>query len=119
MKSVVETIDHIVDKRPWGQFERFTLNEKSTVKIITVLSGEAFSLQYHKNRNEFWYIISGRGTVTLGEEIIKAEAGDKFDIPSGVNHRLEAQEDVKFLEIAFGDFNEDDIVRLEDKYGRK
>jgi mannose-1-phosphate guanylyltransferase/mannose-1-phosphate guanylyltransferase/mannose-6-phosphate isomerase len=112
-------MNHIVDKRPWGQFERFTLNEISTVKIITVLKGEAFSLQYHQKRNEFWHIISGKGIVTLGNKEIKVSAGSEVSIPSGINHRLEALEDIKFLEIAFGDFDEADIVRLEDKYGRK
>ena len=54
------------EDRPWGSFERFTLNEPSTVKIITVKSGEAFSLQKHKGRDEWWKILQGDGTATIG-----------------------------------------------------
>ena len=110
---------HIVVKRPWGKFDRFTLNEKSTIKIITVLGGEAFSLQYHKKRKEFWHIISGRGIITLGKKKIKFKTGDEFMVSEHTHHRLHATKEVKFLEIAFGFFNEKDVVRLEDKYGRK
>jgi len=110
---------HIIVKRPWGKFDRFTLNEKSTVKIITVKKGEAFSLQYHKKRKEFWHIISGVGRMTLGNKKIKVKAGDEFIVPHHTNHRLHATAELKFLEISFGTFDERDIVRLEDKYGRK
>ncbi|OGI86271.1 hypothetical protein A3A01_02075 [Candidatus Nomurabacteria bacterium RIFCSPLOWO2_01_FULL_39_17] len=110
---------HIIVKRPWGKFKRFTLNEKSTVKIITVKKGEAFSLQYHKKRKEFWHIIFGSGVITLGNKKRKVKAGDEFIVPSRMKHRLQATQEIKFLEISFGTFNEKDIVRLEDKYGRK
>ena len=110
---------HIIVKRPWGEFEKFTLNEKSTVKIITVSKGEAFSLQYHKKRKEFWHIISGLGIITLGNKKRKVKAGDEFMVLSRSKHRLEAKQEIKFLEISFGTFDEKDIVRLEDKYGRK
>lgn len=111
-------IEPIIDKRPWGQFERFTLNEQSTVKIITVNAGEAFSLQHHKERSEYWYIISGTALVTVGAEKREAAPGSSFAIAPGVDHRLEARDEVKFLEIALGTFDESDIVRIEDKYGR-
>ena len=105
--------------RPWGSYERFTLNEPSTVKIITVSPGEAFSLQTHEHRSEFWRIISGSGRVTLGSETREAEPGGHFFSPVGHQHRMEAgAEGLQFLEIAFGDFDEGDITRLEDKYGR-
>src|SRR5689334_7994950 len=97
-------MEPLIDKRPWGEFERFTLNEKSTVKIITVKAGEEFSLQYHRNRHEYWHIISGSGVVTIGENKTEAHAGEKFDIPIGVMHRMSAKEEIKFLEIATGDF---------------
>lgn len=107
------------EKRPWGEFTRFTLNENSTVKLITVLAGEAFSLQYHQKREEFWHIIKGTGFVTVGDERKEFKTGDEFFIKIGQNHRLEATEDTEFLEIAFGEFAEDEIVRVEDKYNRK
>jgi len=107
------------DIRPWGQFERFTLNEKTTVKIITVKAGEAFSLQTHNNREEFWRVLSGSASVTVGEETREAKTGDQFYIKTGEKHRVEGgASGVEFLEIAFGEFDEGDIVRLEDKYGR-
>ena len=107
------------EKKPWGDYEKFTENEKSTVKILTVNPGEIFSLQHHANRDEFWHVLSGKGICIIGEEKQEAVAGQDYFIPRGVNHRIEAlEEKVVVLEISFGDFNEEDIVRLEDKYGR-
>lgn len=108
-----------IEKRPWGNFERFTLNEKTTVKIITVKKGEAFSLQYHKNRKEFWYILNGKATATIGNNRKEIKKGDRILIGKNTKHRMEAKEDITFLEISFGEFDEKDIVRLTDKYGRK
>jgi mannose-6-phosphate isomerase len=107
------------DERPWGLYERFTLNEPCTVKIITVNPGEAFSLQTHVHREEFWHIISGTARVTIGESVREAKPADNFFIPKGATHRLEAlSSPCVFLEIAYGEFDEHDITRLEDKYGR-
>src|SRR5712671_5588437 len=89
------------DVRPWGGFERFTLNEPSTVKIITVLDGEEFSLQTHEHRAEFWKIVSGTGEVRAGEEVSKAMPGDAFFIPKGTKHRAKGGTGgLMFLEIA-------------------
>lgn len=110
---------HEKDIRPWGQYERFTLNESTTVKIITVSAGEAFSLQTHARRAEFWRILSGSATITVGDTIHQAAPGDTFYIAQNTKHRAEAStEGLQFLEIAFGEFDESDITRLEDRYGR-
>lgn len=107
------------DERPWGYYERFTLNEPSTVKIITVNAGEKFSLQKHAHREEFWHIISGSASVTIGTDVKDARAGDNFFVPTGTLHRVEAKDaPCVFLEIARGEFDESDIIRIEDKYGR-
>jgi mannose-6-phosphate isomerase-like protein (cupin superfamily) len=106
------------DERPWGHFERFTQNEPSTVKIICVKAGEEFSLQTHAKRDEFWRILSGSGMVIVGSESHTANTGDEFYISRGTAHRAHADSELWFLEIALGEFDEDDIVRLEDKYGR-
>ena len=107
------------EERPWGEFVKFTENSPSTVKIITVKSGQAFSLQYHKSRDEFWHIISGTGTATIDKDRIEIVAGKDFFIPKGTSHRIEASDkDVVFLEISYGTFDENDIVRTEDNYGR-
>lgn len=116
----MENLSHYEKEvRPWGNFERFTLNEQTTVKIITVAPDEAFSLQTHAHRGEFWRILSGFGTVTVGDETLEANAGDEFFVTQGQKHRAHAgPEGLVFLEIAFGAFDEGDITRLEDKYGR-
>lgn len=116
----VENLPHYrKEERPWGSFERFTLNEKSTVKIITVKPSEAFSLQSHKHRGEFWHIIAGSGMITLDKEQRTIHVGENFFSPEGHEHRMEGgPEGLVFLEIAFGEFDEGDIIRLEDRYGR-
>lgn len=120
MMKTMDGLSHYnKEERPWGAFERFTLNEPSTVKIITVKPGEAFSLQTHNNRDEFWHITAGSGTVTLGEESRAVQTGDNLWSPKGTAHRMEAGEHgIEFLEIAFGEFDEGDIIRIEDRYGR-
>lgn len=106
-------------KRPWGGFEQFTFNEISTVKILTVKPKQRFSLQYHKNREEFWKVIEGNCIIWLGKKKIKAKVGDEFVIPKKTLHRVEAlSKTVKVLEISFGKFNKNDIIRVEDDYGR-
>ncbi|MAG52966.1 MAG: mannose-6-phosphate isomerase [Nanoarchaeota archaeon] len=106
-------------KSPWGINDRFTLNEKSTVKILTIKPRQAPSIQYHHKRAEFWRILEGRCKVTLGKKTIRAKPGDEFYIPKKKIHSIEAySKQVKILEISLGTFDEKDIVRLKDKYGR-
>jgi mannose-6-phosphate isomerase-like protein (cupin superfamily) len=107
-------------KRPWGSFTRFTNNEPSTVKILHINKGEEFSLQYHTHRQEFWKIIKGNPTVVIGDKTENPKEGDEFVITPHTNHRISAPvDDVTVLEISKGEFDEDDIVRIEDKYSRK
>jgi len=107
------------EKRPWGSFERFTKNEPSTVKIISVKPGKRLSLQKHTHRNEFWYIISGNGTITIGEKELQAKPNNSFKVPAYTLHRISAgHEGISLLEIAFGSFDENDIERIEDDFGR-
>ena len=107
-------------ERPWGFFRQFTENEPSTVKLINVNSGERLSLQYHLKRNEFWVVLAGSPVVTIGDKVLQAGVGDEFVIPERAVHRIEAKDDdVQVLELAFCDFDEEDIVRIEDIYGRK
>jgi mannose-6-phosphate isomerase-like protein (cupin superfamily) len=107
------------EDRPWGSFERFTNNEASTVKILHIASGKRFSLQRHRGRSEFWRVIEGTGRIQVGEEVKDAKVGDEFLLAIGVLHRIEGGETgIKVLEIAFGEFDENDIERLEDDFGR-
>ena len=89
------------------------------VKIITVNPGESLSLQYHTKREEYWFILSGSGIARVGTEQITLETGGSCFVPKQAHHRITAGTDsLVFLELAFGEFDENDIVRLEDKYGR-
>jgi mannose-1-phosphate guanylyltransferase/mannose-1-phosphate guanylyltransferase/mannose-6-phosphate isomerase len=107
------------EERPWGNFRQFTHNSPSTVKILSVKPNASLSLQYHNNREEFWRVLSGQPVVTIGEQKIQAKSGDEFKIEKLQPHRLEAgDEAVQVLEIAYGNFDESDIIRIEDKYGR-
>jgi mannose-6-phosphate isomerase len=106
-------------ERPWGNFRQFTHNESSTVKIVTVKSNETLSLQSHNHRSEFWHVISGSGTVQIGEIKKNTIVGDEHEIKVGEKHRLGAGPNgLQVLEIAYGDFDESDIIHYEDKYGR-
>ncbi len=106
-------------ERPWGNFRQFTDNETTTVKIHSLKPNSSMSLQYHNNRDEFWRIISGHPILTIGENKISANPGDEFIVKKLEKHRIETKDDaVQLLEICYGDFDEEDIVRLEDKYGR-
>lgn len=120
MHDATEHLSHFHhEERPWGSFTQFILNEPSTIKRIVVHAGEALSLQRHKNRAEFYYIFSGNGFITVGDKRLEARPGDSFFIPQEGLHRAEGgTEDLIFIEIALGTFDESDIERLEDKYGR-
>lgn len=115
----MEELKPFTEKRPWGEFRKFVTNEKDTVKILFIKKGEVFSLQKHHYRDEFWRILAGDPDVTIGDQIVKAKAGDEFKIPPETNHRISATvNDVEVLEISRGKFDENDITRIKDKYGR-
>jgi len=112
-------MDKYSEKRPWGKFDRYTNNQKSTVKILTILPDAKLSLQYHNKRDEFWKILKGNPTIFIGESITKVKEGDEFYINKKSKHSMEANDlEVEVLEISLGEFDEDDIVRISDKYGR-
>jgi len=107
------------EERPWGNFRQFTHNLPSTVKIITVKPNESLSLQSHNKREEFWRVIKGEGIAYIGDKEYNIKDGDELEIPVHTKHSLSAGNfGVIVLEIATGDFDEADIVRYKDKYGR-
>ncbi len=115
----METPKSFSENRPWGAELWFTIDTPSKVKILTVNPGEAFSLQYHHNRDEFWRVLSGNGIVEIGDKTVEARAGDEYFVPRESKHRVTGgTEPLVFLELGQGEFDEKDIVRLEDKYGR-
>lgn len=107
-------------KKPWGKFDQFTHNEVTTVKILSINPNASLSLQYHNHRDEFWRVISGHPFLIIGEKKVNANPGDEFIIPKLEKHQIEAKDDaVQILEISYDkNFDEKDIIRLEDKYGR-
>ena len=109
------------DKRPWGYFEVLSDAPDHKVKRIVVNPGGVLSLQRHKKRAEHWFVVSGAGTVTLGENKYSVKPGSAIDIPIGTAHRMEniSSDNLIIIEVQIGTyFGEDDIERLEDKYGR-
>jgi len=93
------------------------------VKVITVNANEQLSLQYHKNRDESWYVISGTGTAEIDGVRSPLIPGTTVFAARTATHRIFGPADAStaplvFVECAYGDFDESDIVRLEDKYGR-
>ena len=91
------------------------------VKKITVNPGHRLSYQTHKYREEFWTIVQGKATITLEGVITEYESGGMIHIPIGAAHRIanSCEESVIFIEVQRGSyFGEDDIIRLEDDYGR-
>ena len=106
-------------KKPWGGEEWFAVNEKVTVKILTVKPGKRLSLQKHKNREEFWKFLDNPAKVNLSGKVIKVKGGDEIFVKRGQLHRIESlSKPVRFLEISFGNYNSNDIIREDDDYGR-
>lgn len=107
-----------IAKKPWGNEKHFIFNKKCTVKILTVKPNGILSLQKHKNRKESWYFLT-EGWVQLGNKKKKIKKGQSINIRQGQAHRIFAKnKQVDVLEIAYGNFDKNDIVRLEDAYGR-
>ena len=109
------------DERPWGNYSVLSDEDDHKVKRLVVHPGKRLSYQTHAHRAEHWFIVSGTATVTLDGDDLQVEAGQAVDIPLGAAHRVANQgdEDVVLIEVQVGDyFGEDDIVRLEDDFGR-
>ncbi len=107
--------------RPWGHYENLEEDFDHKLKRITVEPGKRLSYQKHAKRAERWVIIRGEAVVTLDGKDISLKAGDTVFIPKGSAHRIAntGDEPLLFAETQLGDyFGEDDIVRLEDDFGR-
>jgi len=106
--------------RPWGSFKQFANNEDCTVSLMTVLPGQRLSLQSHTGRAELWIVIDDGAIVQVGDSIKEYKAGDEIWIPANERHRLSCNGDkpVRVLEVAFGNWQQDDITRYGDDYNR-
>lgn len=111
-----------VDK-PWGHELIFAVTDRYAGKLLHVKAGEALSLQFHNVKDEAWYILEGRVELELGapgERVLASEvvgAGASFRFAPGTVHRVRAIEDTTIVEVSTPEL--DDVVRLEDAYGRK
>ena len=106
--------------RPWGSFSQFANNRDCTVSLMSVLPGQRLSLQSHTGRAELWIVIDDGALVQVGEVTSVYQAGDEIWIPANEKHRLSCSGDtpVRVLEVAFGNWQQDDIRRYADDYVR-
>ncbi len=112
---------HTTVHRPWGSYTILEDREDCKVKRLTVKPGHVLSLQLHHRRSEHWTVVRGTAKVRIGEEEFLLKANESAYIPMNTVHRLEnpTAADIHLIEVQCGDyFGEDDIVRLEDRYGR-
>ena len=108
--------------RPWGTYAKLKKEDGYQVKRITVAPGQKLSLQYHHKRAEHWVVAQGKAIVQIGDEEFETCPGEYRYIPMGEKHRLTnvGNDELVLIEVQVGDYlEEDDIVRLEDVYGRE
>jgi mannose-6-phosphate isomerase len=108
-------------ERPWGYYEVLMEDLEHKLKRIVVYPGARLSLQRHRHRDEHWLIVSGEALFTLNADEIILRKGQSIDIPRGAPHRVRnaGPSDLVIVEVQTGDsFDENDIERLEDDYGR-
>ncbi|HYT50251.1 MAG TPA: phosphomannose isomerase type II C-terminal cupin domain [Pyrinomonadaceae bacterium] len=109
------------DRRPWGTFTVLDEGDNFKVKRIEVLPGKRLSYQKHSQRAEHWVVVQGTAKVTLDDRDHIVQAGKAIDVAIGSAHRVEnpGQELLVFIEVQRGEYlGEDDIVRLQDDFGR-
>jgi len=109
------------DRRPWGTFTVLDEADDFKVKRIEVLPGKRLSYQKHAQRAEHWVVVKGKALVTLDDREVIVEGGQAIDIAVGAAHRVEnpGEELLVFIEVQRGGYlGEDDIVRLQDDFGR-
>ena len=110
-------------EKPWGHELIWAKAEDYAGKLLFVRAGQALSLQFHREKDESWYVLGGRAELQLGEAgqaVLKTEVvgpGAAFRFPPGTVHRVRALEDTTILEVSTPQL--EDIVRLDDEYGRE
>jgi mannose-6-phosphate isomerase-like protein (cupin superfamily) len=107
--------------RPWGYYEILQTSPIFQIKKLVVYPGKRLSLQSHKFRSEHWFVISGSGSAEIESQKTNLTVGTSVDIKVGEKHRLSANstEELTVIEVQTGtNFDEDDIKRYEDDFGR-
>jgi mannose-1-phosphate guanylyltransferase/mannose-6-phosphate isomerase len=107
-------------ERPWGSFKQYANNRHCTVSLMTVLPGQRLSLQSHIGRAELWIVLDDGAVVQVGTMERSCRAGDEIWIPANEKHRLACHGDhpVRVLEVAFGNWQQEDITRYHDDFHR-
>jgi mannose-1-phosphate guanylyltransferase/mannose-6-phosphate isomerase len=116
-----EAVTHNRVYRPWGFYEVLTRGDRFQVKRLVVTPGQRLSLQKHFHRAEHWVVVTGSALVTRGEQELLLQENESVYIPLGTVHRLEnpGKIPLALIEVGSGPYlGEDDIVRIEDGYGR-
>lgn len=117
------------EERPWGTFQVLSATKENVggkkadivIKKIVVNPEKRLSLQSHTSRTENWYFVSGYGEATVADNKISVKAGESITIPMNTKHRISnnaTKTPLVFIETSTGDFDEADIIRYEDDYGR-
>ena len=106
--------------RPWGSFEQYAHNQEVTVSLMTVEPGQRLSLQSHTGRAELWIVLDEGAVIEVDQKTFHhPQVGEKIWIPANARHRLSSSEKpVRVLEVAFGNWQQEDISRFEDDYER-
>ncbi|MBX5467516.1 MAG: cupin domain-containing protein [Firmicutes bacterium] len=103
-------------EKPWGYELWWAVTDRYAGKWIHVREGESLSLQYHRVKHESMLVLSGVAEVQIEDRVERLEAGQAVEIPPRTRHRLTAVTDVDVIEVSTPEL--DDVVRLEDRYGR-
>ena len=120
-QNSTQAVTHRKVARPWGWYDSVDNGDRFQVKRIGVKPGASLSLQKHHHRAEHWIVVAGTAEVTRGEEVFLLSENQSTYIPIGEVHRLKNPGKVylEMIEVQSGSYlGEDDIVRLEDTYGR-
>ncbi|MBV8060370.1 MAG: phosphomannose isomerase type II C-terminal cupin domain, partial [Alphaproteobacteria bacterium] len=114
-------LDRSFSERPWGGYECIARGTNYQVKRITVLPGQSISLQKHLHRAEHWVVVQGVAKTECDGDVRHLNPNDNVYIPLGAVHRLTnpGTEVTEIIEVQYGDqISEEDIIRLQDNYGR-
>jgi len=120
-KGRKEVDEHVTSQRPWGSFTVLEEAPRYKIKKIQVNPLEQLSLQLHYHRSEHWVVVSGTAKVTIGEDVKIVHEGESIFVPKSSRHRVEnpGKVPLEIIEVQVGEYlGEDDIVRLDDRYGR-
>ncbi len=106
-------------ERAWGRFKQYANNEDVTVSLMIVKANQRLSLQSHTGRAELWIVLDEGAIVQVGDNVLHPKAGEEIWIPANTQHRLGSTgPEVRVLEVAYGNWQQEDITRYADDYGR-